>query len=208
MILPDFPSSIVSGAQKESNRLNNDDTSWDSGTDHETLIERVQAGDPTALGQIYERYARKIYAYLYHRLGDRQLAEDLTGDVFLRMLEAARGRRFAHTSLSGWLYRIAHNLAVDRFRAQGEETLPLDEGLTTSTAAPDSVAEARMAQDEMRAALKYLTEEQQQVIVLRFGEGLTAKEVAEVLDKSEGSVWALQHRALARLRRVLEGAVP
>lgn len=168
------------------------------------LMARVQANDPVALGQIYDRYATRIYNYLYRRLGDRPLAEDLTSEVFLRMLEAARSRRFARTSLSGWLYRIAHNLVVDHYRRR-RETVPLEEGLTEPEDGPAPIVEAKLAQDELRAALQHLTEAQQQVIFLRFGEGLTAKRVAEVLNKPETAVWALQHRALARLQRIMGG---
>ncbi|MFQ6058527.1 MAG: sigma-70 family RNA polymerase sigma factor [Anaerolineae bacterium] len=173
--------------------------------DEVRLMERVRAHDPSALGEIYDRYARKIYTYLYHRLGDRHLAEELTGDVFVRMVEAARAGSFARTSLSGWLYRIAHNLVADHFRYQKEEAVPLHEGLVAPYGEPGVVTEGKLAQEELRAALRNLTGEQQQVIVLRFGEGLTASRVGEVLGKSEGAVWALQHRALAALRRALEG---
>ncbi len=166
------------------------------------LIEQVQANDPAALGEVYDRYATKIYTYLYHRLGDRPLAEDLTSEVFLRMLEAARSRRFAQTSLSGWLYRIAHNLVVDHHRRRAE-TVPLDAGLVSSQDSPAGSVEARLAQEELRQALEHLTEDQQQVIYLRFGEGLTAKQVAQVLGKPETAVWSLQHRALARLQRIM-----
>lgn len=168
------------------------------------LMARVQANDPVALGQVYDRYATRIYNYLYHRLGDRPLAEDLTSEVFVRMLEAARSRRFARTSLSGWLYRIAHNLLVDHYRRR-QETVPLDEGLVGVEDGPASSVEAKLAQDELRAALQNLTEAQQQVIFLRFGEGLTAKQVSEVLNKPETAVWSLQHRALARLQRTMGG---
>ena len=169
------------------------------------LIARVQAKDPVALGEVYDRYAVKIYTYLYHRLGDCPLAEDLTSEVFVRMLEAAGSRRFAHTSLSGWLYRIAHNLVVDHHRRRGE-TVRLDEGLADMEAGPVSSVEAKLAQDELRTALHHLTEDQRQVIVLRFGEGLAAKQVADVLNKPETAVWSLQYRALARLQRVMGGA--
>lgn len=174
-------------------------------TEETRLIARVQARDPVALGEVYDRYATRIYTYLYHRLGDRPLAEDLTSEVFVRMLEAAQSRRFAHTSLSGWLYRIARNLVVDHHRRRSE-TVPLDEELVEPEAGPAGTVEARLAQDELRAALQHLTEDQRQVIVLRFGEGLTAKQVAEVLSKPETAVWSLQHRALARLQRVMAGA--
>lgn len=169
------------------------------------LIARTQQGDAAALSVIYDQYAEKIYVYFYHRLGDRQLAEDLTGDVFVRMVEAADTPRFADTSLSGWLYRIAHNRLVDHFRQQREE-VELFEGIPMQGEGPAVTAERKLAQDRLRQAMDGLTEDQRQVIVLRFGEGLTAREVAEIMGKKENAIWQLQHRALNGLRRTLEGA--
>ncbi len=170
------------------------------------LIAQARQGDARALSAIYDQYAEKIYIYFYHRLGDRQLAEDLTGDVFVRMVEAADTPRFADTSLSGWLYRIAHNLLVDHFRKQREE-VALSEELPMTGEGSAAAAERMLAQDGLRKALERLTEDQRQVIVLRFGEGLTAREVAEIMGKQENAIWQLQHRALNSLRRALGGAL-
>ncbi len=172
------------------------------------LIARARQGDAAALSAIYNQYAQKIYVYFYHRLGDRQLAEDLTGDVFVRVVEAADTPRFADTSLSGWLYRIAHNRLVDYLRRRREEVeLPAQLPLRNGDQDPTAVAERKLAQDRLRQALAQLTEEQRQVIILRFGEGLTAREVAEVMGKRENAIWQLQHRALNNLRRALAGDV-
>lgn len=166
------------------------------------LIARAREGDSAALSAIYDQYAQKIYIYFYHRLGNRQLAEDLTGDVFVRMVEAVDTSRFADISLSGWLYRIAHNLLVDHLRKQREEvTIP--EELPLPGGEPAAVAERKLAQDRLREALEELTEDQRQVIILRFGEGLPVREVAEIMGKRENAIWQLQHRALKSLRRIL-----
>ncbi len=172
--------------------------------EHE-LIAKARQGDAAALGAIYDQYAQKIYIYFYHRLGDRQLAEDLTGDVFVRMVEAADTPRFADTSLSGWLYRIAHNLLVDHLRRRREEVALPEQLPLQSSEEPIAVAERKLAQDRLREALERLTEDQRQVIILRFGEGLTAREVAEIMGKRENAIWQLQHRALSNLRRALAG---
>ena len=174
--------------------------------DDTSLLERAREYDQIALSEIYDRYSRRIHSYIYRRLGDVHLAEDLTAEVFLKMLEAAQSKKFARTSISGWLYRIAHNLIVDHFRSQPQrEVEPLDERLRAAVDDPTAVVEARLAQQGLRAALSHLTQEQQQVIVLRFGEGLSAPQVAGVMGKSEGAVRALQHRALATMRRTMEG---
>lgn len=174
------------------------------------LIAQASQGDTAALSTIYDQYAERIYIYFYHRLGDRELAEDLTGDVFVRMVEAADTPRFADTSLSGWLYRIAHNLLVDHFRRQRAEValpeeLPVSAPAQESDQGPAAIVERKLAQDGLRKALEALTEDQRQVIVLRFGEGLTAREVAEIMGKQENAIWQLQHRALNGLRRSLAG---
>lgn len=173
----------------------------------ESLLERARDFDQDALAEIYDRYADKIYHYIFHRVGSRPVAEDLTADVFVRMLEAVERDRFAQTSLRAWLYRLAHNIVVDHYRARSnEQPLLLDERLGVVSGDPRPHIEARLAQAGLRTALSRLTEKQQQVIVLRFGEGMTAPEVAEVLGTTEGAVRALQHRAVAELREILEEA--
>jgi len=173
--------------------------------DETSLLKRAREYDQAALSEIYDRYSKKIHSYIYRHLGDVHMAQDLTAEVFLKMLEAAQSKRFARTSLSAWLYRIAHNLVVDHFRSQPQREIESwDEKLRAAVDDPTVVVEQKLAQHGLRAALSHLTQEQQQVIVLRFGEGLSAPQVAEVLGKSEGAVRALQHRALAALRRIME----
>jgi RNA polymerase sigma-70 factor (ECF subfamily) len=174
-------------------------------TPERILLERAKQYDLAALGELYDRYAPRIYAYVYRRVGDARTAEDLTSDVFVRVMQAIQSERFWHTSFQAWLYRIAHNLVVDHFRRQPSATdLELNERLVAAEDDPiDAVAE-RLSHQHVGAAIKGLTPDQQQVLALRFGEGMTAREVAEVVDKSVGAVEALQHRALAALRRVLE----
>jgi RNA polymerase sigma-70 factor (ECF subfamily) len=173
--------------------------------DEASLLERAKAYDPSALSEIYDRYSARIHNYIYRRVGNVHLAEDLTAEVFVRMLQAAQSDKFARTSLSAWLYRIAHNLIVDHFRSQSQQEVQAwDERLGAAVDDPTVAVEAKLAQQGLRAALSHLTEQQQQVIVLRFGEGLSALQIAEILDTSEGAVRALQHRALASLRRVMK----
>ncbi len=174
-------------------------------TGEHALLKRAQAYDEQAIAQLYDQYAPRVYAYLYRRLQDAQLAEDLTGEVFVRLLEALQSEQFWHTSFRAWLYRVAHNLVVDVYRRRAVgTTLPLDDrpSLANSEEPPETVVEQREALDCLRKAVKQLTPEQQQVLVLRFGERLKAKEVAEIMNKSVGAVEALQHRALAALRRL------
>ena len=173
-------------------------------TDERTLLERARAYDGEALGELYDEYAPLIYAYLYRRVQDAQMAEDLTGEVFVRVLQAIQAERFWHTSFRGWLYRIAHNLLVDHYRKQPPTpTLTLDERLVADQDDLDSAVAERLSHQRLRSAISRLTSDQQQVLALRFGEQLTAREVGEVMGKSVSAIEALQHRGLAALRRIL-----
>jgi RNA polymerase sigma-70 factor (ECF subfamily) len=155
------------------------------------------------LGELYDRYAPRIYTYIYRRVGDAHLAEDLTGDVFVRMMQAIQSERFWRISFRAWLYRIAHNLVVDHYRRHSAVELELDERLVAADDDPVSAVAERLSRQRLRVAISRLTPGQQQVLALRFGEGMKAREVAEVMGKSVGAVEALQHRALAALRRIL-----
>jgi RNA polymerase sigma-70 factor (ECF subfamily) len=174
-------------------------------TNEHTLLERARQSDNAALGELYDRYAPRIYVYVYRRIGDARLAEDLTGDVFVRVVQALRAGQSWHTSFQAWLYRIAHNLVVDYYRRRPAAELELDEQLAPAAIDDDLSAYSAEALErgQVRAALEQLTPEQQQVLALRFGEELTARETAEVMGKNVGAIEALQHRALAALRRVL-----
>jgi RNA polymerase sigma-70 factor (ECF subfamily) len=174
-------------------------------TDEDHLLERARAYDGDALAEIYDTYAPLIYAYIYRRVQNAPLAEDLTGEVFLRMLQAARHKETWHTSFRGWLYRVAHNLVVDHFRRQpAQEPLALDDWVLADDHSPEAEVAERMSRQALRDAIEQLTPDQQQVLALRFGQQLTAREVGETIGKSVSAVEALQHRALAALRRIFE----
>jgi RNA polymerase sigma-70 factor (ECF subfamily) len=174
-------------------------------TNEQALLERAHAYDEDALGELYDEYAPLIYAYLYRRVQDAQLAEDLTSEVFVRMLQAIQARQSWHTSFRGWLYRVAHNLVVDHYRRQPPvPMLALDERLVADQDDPESAVAERLSHRHLRSAISRLTPDQQQVLALRFGEQLTARDVGEVMGKSVSAVEALQHRGLAALRRSLQ----
>jgi len=173
----------------------------------DALLEGAIRAEPAALGMLYDLYVEKIYAYIYHRVGQADLAEDLTGQVFMRMLEAVRTGRVWHTSFSGWLYRIAHNLVVDHYRRKKRATIvDLDDAapVRAQTGDPIDSMESQFERERLRAALAKLTDEQAQVIGLRFLEDLSIAEVAQIMDKTEGAVKALQYRAVLALRRVMQ----
>jgi RNA polymerase sigma-70 factor (ECF subfamily) len=166
--------------------------------------------DAQALGAIYDQYEVRIYSYIYRRTGDQTLAEDLTGQVFLKMLEAIRNRKAWHSSFSGWLYRIAHNVVIDFYRQRDhQQHVSLDDepSLPALDDDPVEAAELKLDVEQLRNAIARLTDEQAEVISLRFLEGYSISEVAEMMNKTEGSIKALQYRAVANLRQLLQVAV-
>ena len=151
-------------------------------TSDSQLLEQAQSYEAEALAAIYDRYAEPIYRYLYRYVGDAAQAEDLTSEVFVRLLHALDTPRAPRKQLRGWLYQVAHNLAMDSFR-QGAKTviLALDEGLAAGGDPPPVVVEKHQDQEQLRAAIRQLTPDQQQVILLRFGEGLKIAEVSRLV---------------------------
>jgi RNA polymerase sigma-70 factor (ECF subfamily) len=169
-----------------------------------TLLERARSYDREALGDLYDQYSPLIYSYLYRRTSDRQVAEDLTSEAFIRVLRALQQGQFFHTSFRSWLYRIAHNLVVDYYRRRpSAPDAVFDERLVAAEDDLDSVMTDRLSRQDLQTAISRLTPNQQEVLALRFGEQLATKEVAEIMEKSVGAIEALQHRALAALRRML-----
>jgi RNA polymerase sigma-70 factor (ECF subfamily) len=182
-------------------------------TNEQALLERAKSYDSEALGELYDRYAPRIYAYIHRRVGDAALAEDLTSELFVRMLNAIQNERAWRDSFVAWLYRIAHNLVIDAYRRRPPPLVPLDGlSLEADEDDPADVAQNAAMHDVLRADLRTaigrLTQDQQQVLALRFGEGLTAKETARIVEKTTGAVEALQHRALAALRRLMAKEEP
>jgi RNA polymerase sigma-70 factor (ECF subfamily) len=169
------------------------------------LVERARQYDTRALAEIYDRYAEPIYRYLYRFVGDAVQAEDLTSEVFLKLLQVLDTPRAPGERLLGWLYGVAHNLATDWFRSNSRHpAVSLAEDLVADGELPSTILEKRQANKQLRAALRRLTADQQRVILLRFGEGFKLGEVARLLGKSEGAVKILQHRAVKHLRKLLE----
>jgi RNA polymerase sigma-70 factor, ECF subfamily len=171
--------------------------------DVRSLVERAQAGDREAIEELYLIHFDRIYSYLHLSVGNRHDAEDLTTQTFLRMLEAIGRFRWQSVPFSAWLFRIAHNLAIDHFRArrrvQSEDEVPEPLGQEESSAedqAMDSIGQAGML-----VLIEGLSAEQRQVLTLKFLFGFANGEVAGILGKTEGAVKSLQHRALASLQK-------
>jgi RNA polymerase sigma-70 factor (ECF subfamily) len=168
------------------------------------LIARAKCGDSDAIGRLYERYAPQIRRYITARLGDPAQAEDICGDVFVKVLESLDRYEDRGWPFSAWLYRIAYARTVDVLRqAHRRPSLPLDEALLGVLDPPDEAVMARLAYHEISTIMESLTSDQRLVLRLRFGEDRSLAEIAESLGRSIGSIKALQHRGLTRLAQVL-----
>jgi RNA polymerase sigma-70 factor (ECF subfamily) len=167
-----------------------------------SLLERVQQHDQKALAEVYDRYFDQIYRYLSYRLADSEVAADLVGDVFLALVNALKAGKPPRTSLSGWLYTVARNLTADYIKQKGRTVALLEDFASNEPSLTEQVQLAQLG-PMLRQAMRQLTEEQQHVITLRFGQGLSLAETATLMDKSVGAVKGLQHRALASLARYL-----
>ena len=167
------------------------------------LVERAQLGNRDALEELYLMHFDRIYSYLHLSVGNRHDAEDLTTQTFVRMLEAIGRFHWREVPFSAWLFRIAHNLAMDHFRAnrrvQTEEKVPELPGSEESSA--EEQALHSLGRAGMLELIEGLSAEQRQVLTLKFLYGFANAEVATILDKTEGAVKSLQHRALESLQK-------
>jgi RNA polymerase sigma-70 factor, ECF subfamily len=169
------------------------------------LLQRAQRWDEEALTEIYDAFAPMIYRYIYRKTGDVETAQDLTAETFQHFLEALKRETGPREHLSGWLYRVAHNLVVDFYRSQPTD-LPAcvdDMEIGCEAAQEDRVALEERAK-RARNAIRQLTPLQQQVVALRYLEELSLQEVARALERTVGSIKSLQHRAIDSLQRILE----
>ncbi len=174
--------------------------------DEQALLTRARALDQGALTHIHDQYYQAVYRYLSFRVADPQTAEDLASEVFTRFLGALRDRGTPPNTIRGWLFGAAQNVLKEHYRKQRQMNwTELDESLAGGQTTEQRV-EDRARKAQLRAALAELTPEQQEVLALRFGFGLPIKQVAETVNKSEGSVKMLQVRAISALARRLQGA--
>ena len=170
------------------------------------LTQRAVSGDPDAFAALYDIYVEQIYRFVLFRVGDEQTAEDLTSQVFLKAWDNLSSYQIRGLLFRAWLFRIARNSVIDYYRTY-KETTPLEPSALTK---PDPAAEVadqveqQLQAEELRLALQQLTEDQRQVLTLRFIEGLSTEEVANVMGKRQGAIRALQMRGLQALAEIIE----
>jgi len=172
------------------------------------LVERAQGGDQHAFAALYDRYVDQIYGYVRRRVGNREVAEDLTGDVFLRAWRRFDRFRWQGVDLGAWLTTIARNRVNDhfksaRFRLERSVDAVGDHDPDPATDHPERVAEARELARSLAAALEQLKDEHREVIELRFVHDMSVSETAAVLGRSVGATKALQYRALRALAAIV-----
>jgi RNA polymerase sigma-70 factor, ECF subfamily len=159
--------------------------------------------DQDAFGELYERYVKKIYNYVYYRTTNQHDAEDLTARVFFRAMSHIGNYEDKGVPFQAWLYRIAHNLVANWHRDRARRRIiPLDEfvAASLSTESPDHQAEDAEDRELLMAAVKRLPPERQQLLILKFVEHRSNAEIGQIMDRTEGAIKSLYHRTLIALR--------
>jgi RNA polymerase sigma-70 factor, ECF subfamily len=172
--------------------------SWD-------LVHSAQGGDTAAFGKLYGRYVDMVYRYVLFRVGDRELAEDVTSETFLRALRRIASVTYQGRDVGAWLVTIARNLVLDhvkssRFRLEVPKAEVDDSAVQ---AGPEQQVMAKLTNAELLKCIEQLGDDQRECIALRFLQGLSVAETAELMHRNEGAVKALQHRAVRRLAQLL-----
>ncbi|MEU1839275.1 ECF subfamily RNA polymerase sigma factor, BldN family [Micromonospora chersina] len=182
----------------------------DPATEVWALVERAQAGEAEAFGLIYDRYVDTVFRFVYFRVGNRQLAEDLTSDTFLRALKRIGSFTWQGRDLGAWLVTIARNLVADHFKSgryrlevTTGDVLDADREDRGPEGSPEAAVVEHITNVALLTAVKQLNPEQQECIVLRFLQGFSVAETARAMGKNEGAIKALQYRAVRALARLL-----
>jgi len=171
------------------------------------LLHRAKLLDQAALAQVHEQYYDAIYRYMAYRVNDLQTAEDLTSEVFIRFLHAIQQKNAPQNTIRGWLFGAASLILKEHYRSKKRSQLTeLDDSFPDEWQEPTENIEMQDNKKALHQAMANLTEDQQQVLALRFGYEMPVRDVAETMNKSEGSVKMLQVRAIAALTRMMSGS--
>jgi RNA polymerase sigma-70 factor (ECF subfamily) len=174
------------------------------------LVELARGGDKDAFGMLYDHYHVSVYRFVYYRVGSVALAEDLTGETFFRALRSMNGFRWQGRDFGAWLMTIARNLTTDHFKSgrnRLEQTTEDMSTLDTETEGPESAVLAHLTNEALLTALRELPQDQQDCLVMRFLQGMSIAETADVLERSAGAVKQLQLRAVRNLAALLPEGV-
>ena len=173
------------------------------------IVDAARAGDQAALSELYTLYFPRVYRYILARTGNTYDAEDLAEEVFMKVLEAIDRFQWREAPFSAWLFRIAHNALISQRRKDGVRgrSGPLSDGIALDSQSPDDMVANRLALNEIMDAAQNLPDAQRQVITLRFAAGLSVAETARAMNKGEGNVKVIQHKAIAKLRETVRSKV-
>ena len=168
------------------------------------LLRQARALDEAALTRIHEHYYRAIYRYIGFRVEDQVVVEDLTSEVFIRLLTALRDKNAPQNTIRGWLYGTASNLVKNHYRHKKRHPeVELNEQIARAEEPLGRLVDQKITEERLYAAMDALTEDQQHVLSLRFGNGFSITESARMVGKSEAAVKMLQARAIATLAKVM-----
>jgi RNA polymerase sigma-70 factor, ECF subfamily len=174
------------------------------------LVDLARGGDTEAFGLLYDHYNGTVYRFLYYRVGSHALAEDLTSETFFRALRSMSGFKWQGRDFGAWLVTIARNLVADHFKAGRTRLETTTDDLSdhdTATAGPEEDVLSALANEALLRGLRRLAAEQQECLVLRFLQGRSIAETAQILERSEGAVKQLQLRAVRNLARLLPDGI-
>jgi RNA polymerase sigma-70 factor (ECF subfamily) len=174
-------------------------------SDEAMLVQRAVEHDAGAFGKLYDMHVDRIYKHIYYRVGNEADAEDLTQQVFLKAWQAIHRYKKTTSPFIAWLMTISHNQVIDFYRTRKDKAYIEAEVLADGPASrPEQTTEANFEQQHLRRAILRLGGDEQQVVILRFIEGFEFAEIASVMKKKEGNVRVILHRALVKLRDILE----
>ncbi len=173
--------------------------------DEESLIQKAKNGESEAFGQLYDSYVSRIYRFIFIRVSSKHDAEDLTSQVFSQAWENIEKYEIRGYPFSSWIYRIASNAVIDYYRTF-KNNVSVDQ-VSEETFAIESTSEksldTELSVEEVKKAMQLLESDQQNVLIMKFVNGLSNKEIAEALQKTEGAIRVIQHRALKQLKNFL-----
>jgi RNA polymerase sigma-70 factor (ECF subfamily) len=173
--------------------------------DEAMLLQKAIGHDAEAFGRLYDMHVNRVYRHIYYRVGNEADAEDLTQQVFLKAWQAIHRYKKTASPFIAWLMTISHNLIVDFYRTKKDKAYLEAEVLADGPASrPERSTEASFEQQRLRRAILQLGGDEQQVVILRFIEGFEFTEIASLLKKREGNIRVILHRALVKLRNILE----
>jgi RNA polymerase sigma-70 factor, ECF subfamily len=180
----------------------------DAGIDESALIQQAKT-DKEAFGQLYERYVDRIYSYIYYRTGNNHDAEDLTARVFFRAMQHIGNYREQGVPFSAWLYRIAHNLVANWYRDQNRRKIISLEDVSQwrlGQDTPETAVQLLEDKEALLTVIRRLPADRQELLILKFVDGLPNAEIGDIMGRSEGAIKSLYHRALLSLRDELQEA--